>query len=95
MQLLKHGVTLPTFVVKSISLLSVVKKGDIRRYGGSAEMAAMLCDGSHLIVPTNTLIVCPMSKRVKKRPLKENEGQNEVRAVLLICSFNNLYDYCV
>ena len=55
-----HGVTLPTFLVKSISLLSVVKKEDIQRYGGSAEM------------PTNTLIICPVSKRVKKRPLKEN-----------------------
>ena len=94
-QLLKHGVTLPTFLVKSISLLSVVKKGDIRRYGGSAEMAAIFCDGSHLIVSTNTLIVCPVSKRVKKRPLKENEGQNEVSVVLSICSFDNLYDYCV
>ena len=29
-QLLKHGVTLPTFLVKSISLLLVVKKEDIR-----------------------------------------------------------------
>ena len=58
-------------------------------------MAAVLCDGSHLIVPTNILIVCPVSKRVKKRSLKENESQNEVRVVLSICSFDNLYDYCV
>ena len=53
-------------------------------------MAAVLCDISHLIVPTNTWIICPVSKKVKKRPLKENEGQNEVRIVLSICSFDNL-----
>ena len=80
---LKHGAILPVsvFWVKCISPLSVDKKGDIQRYG-CAEMAAMLCDGSCLVVPTNTLIVCPVAKRAKKRPLKEKEGQKEVRVVL-------------
>ena len=81
MQPLKHGVLLPTYLVKSISPLSVVKKGDVQQYS-CAEIAAMLCNGSCLVVPANTLIVCPVANKVKKRPLKEKEGQNEVRVVL-------------
>ena len=81
---LKHGASVPAFLVKYVSPLSVVKKGDIRQYGSCAEMAAVLFDGSYLTVPTNTLIVCPVSKRAKQRPLKEKESRNEVRVVLLV-----------
>ena len=90
-QLLKHGATLSTFLVKSISPLPVVKKGDVRQYVGCAEMVAMLCDGSYLTVPTNTLIVCPVSNEVNKKPLKENEGQNEVSVVLPMCNLMIIY----
>ena len=92
-QLLKHGATLLTFLVKSTSLLPVVKKGDVRQYVGCAEMTAMLYDGSYLTVPTNTLIVCPVSNdhEVNKRPLKENKGQNEVSVVLLMCNLMIIY----
>ena len=79
---LKYGATPPTFLVKSISPLSVVKKQGIRLYGGCAEVAAMLYDGSYLTVLANTLIVSPVSNKVRKRPLKENKGQNEVSVVL-------------
>ena len=80
-QLLKHGVILSTFLVKSISPLPVVKKGGVRQYVGCAETVAMLYDGSYLSVPTNTLIVYPVSTEVNKKPLKENKGQNEVSVV--------------
>ena len=80
-QLLKHGAAVLTFLVKSVSPLSAIKKGDIQQYGNFAEIAAALCDGSYLIVPTNTLIVCPVSKKAKKRLLKKKESQNEVRVV--------------
>ena len=90
-QLLKHGATLSTFLVKSISPLPVVKKGDVRQYVGCAEMTAMLYNGSYLTVPTNTLIVCPVSNEVNKKPLKENEGQNEVSVVLPMCNLMIIY----
>ena len=78
---LKHGATHLAFLVKSISPLSVVKQ-DIRLYGGCAEVAAMVYDGSYLTVLANTLIVSPVSNEVRKGPLKENKGQNEVSVVL-------------
>ena len=79
---LKHGGTPPTFLVKSISPLSVVKKQGMQQCGGCAEIAAILCDGSYLTVQTNTMIVCPVANEAKKRPLKKNEGQDKVRNVL-------------
>ena len=92
-QLLKHGAVLPAYLAKSISPLSVVKKGGIRQCGDCTEMAAMLSDGLYMVVPINTLTVCPVSTEVKKRPLKEKEDQNEVRVVFNVKIANNLYGY--
>ena len=92
-RLLKHGAILPVYLVQSISPLSLVKKGGIRRCGGCAEMSAMLSDGLYMIVPIDTLTVYPVSTEVKKRPLKENEGQNEVRVVFNVKIDYNLYGY--
>ena len=92
-RLLKHGAILPAYLVKSISLLSVIKKGGIRQCGGCAEMAAMLSDGLYMIVLINTLTVCPVSTEAKKRPLKDKEDQNEVRVVFNVKIDYNLYGY--
>ena len=90
-RLLKHGAILPAYLVKSISPLSMVKKGGIRQCGGCAERAVTLSDGLYIIVPINTLTVCPVSTEAKKRPLKE--GQNEVRVVFNVKIDYNLYGY--
>ena len=93
--LLKHGAILPAYLVQSISPLSMVKKGGIRQCGGCAERAAILSDGLYMIVPINTLTVCPVSTEAKKRPLKEKEGQNEVRIVFNVKIDYNLYGYFI
>ena len=89
-QLLKHGAILPVYLVKPLSL---VKKRGIQQCGGCAERATMLSDGLHMIVPLNTLTVCPVSTEAKKRPPKEKEGQNEVRVVFNVKIDYNLYGY--
>ena len=89
-QLLKHGAILPVYLVKPLSL---VKKRGIQQCGGCAERATMLSDGLHMIVPINTLTVCPVSTEAKKRPPKEKEGQNEVRVVFNVKIDYNLYGY--
>jgi len=77
-----HDAALLAFLV--VSILISLKKED-EQFGGWADIslkenAILLYDGLNFDVPSNTLIVYPLS--VKSSP-KGNENQDEVRVVLL------------
>ena len=89
LQLSTYDVTMLVFLVVSIQALLLVDKGNKQDYSCAANLqiyprrAKKLCDSSHIFVPSNTLIVWPVSVKDSKRPLKEQQSQNEVRVVLL------------
>ena len=88
-QLLKHP-TMLAFLV-SVPVLQMVKKENCPKIYDK-EKAKRLCDGLHFVVPPNAIIVCPASVKFKKRPMKENKHQIEVRAS---CSYIVKFDLCL
>jgi len=89
------GAVLLAFLI--VSILVSLKKED-KQFGGWADIslkenAKLLYDGLNFYVPSNTLIVYPLSVNSNKSPPKGNENQDEVRVVLLSIILSYIITY--